>query len=86
MVIPHPLEIRKRMQAVSTGSLTTLDEIRQSLAQEHLVDIACPMTTGLFVRLVAESSREEELETRICPIAYWRTLKPKGDLNPNFPG
>ena len=22
MVIPHPLEIRKRMQAVSTGSLT----------------------------------------------------------------
>ena len=44
------------------------------------------MTTGLFVRLVAESSREEELETRICPIAYWRTLKPKGDLNPNVPG
>jgi len=66
--------------------LTTLDEIRQNLIQKHLVDIASPMTTELFIRLVAEASREEELETGVCPTPYWRTLKPKGKLNPKVPG
>lgn len=86
MVIPHPMDIRKRMQSVSTDSLTTLDELRQSLAQEHLVDIARPMTTGLFVQLVDEASSEEELKTGVCPTPYWRTLKPKGELNSKFHG
>ena len=44
------------------------------------------MTTGLFIRRVAKESREEELETGVCPTPYWRTLKPKGELNPTFPG
>ena len=44
------------------------------------------MTTGLFIRLVAKASREEELETGVSPTPYWRTLKLKGKLNPKVPG
>jgi hypothetical protein len=42
LVILHPLNIQKRLQSISTISLNTLDETRQSLAQQHRVDIATP--------------------------------------------
>lgn len=83
MVSYHSMDIRKRLQSVSTGSLTTLDPIRQSLTQEHLVDTVCPMTTGLFIRLVAEPSRKEELETGVCPTLSWRHYSPKGNSTLN---
>jgi hypothetical protein len=38
--------------------LTTVDLIRQALAQKHGVDIACPMTTGIFAWIAAHAAEE----------------------------
>ena len=70
MVIPHPREVLEIMKTVPCGELGTLDEIRQVLANNHQSDIACPMTTGMFVSLAAKAHAELSVV-----VAYWRTLK-----------
>ena len=81
MVIPHPREVLEIMKSVPYGKVRSLDEIRDKLAREHSVDIACPMTTGIFVVLAAHAYEEG---SDLVP--YWRTLKRNDELNAKFPG
>jgi hypothetical protein len=85
-VIPAPLEVDELMRQVPKGKLTTIDQIRQTLAQRHGATIACPITTGIFAWIAANAAAEAEEHgaKRITP--YWRTLKRKGELNPKYPG
>ncbi|MFY9609463.1 MAG: hypothetical protein WAU45_12715 [Blastocatellia bacterium] len=51
------------------SGLITQAEIRSKLARDNRVDSACPITTGIFVRIVSEAA-EEDLQngkTRITP-------------------
>ncbi len=86
MVVPSPLEVKEIMDSVPEGNLITIAEIRQALAKKHGVEVACPMTTGIFVWIVANAAEEERSEgaERITP--YWRTLKTGGYLNEKYPG
>ena len=81
MVIPHPREVLVIMKSIPDGKVLTLDEIRANLARKHSADIACPMTTGIFVTLAAHAYEEGS-----DPVPYWRTLKRNGELNAKFPG
>ena len=56
------------------------------LAEAAQADSACPFSTGLFIRMVAEAAEEDRRagKTRITP--YWRTIKDDGGLNEKFPG
>jgi hypothetical protein len=56
------------------------------LARKHGVNIACPITTGIFSWIAAHAADESAREgaKRITP--YWRTLKSGGELNPKYPG
>jgi hypothetical protein len=86
MVIPAPREVDALMKKVRKGRLTTIDELRAQLSRKHKVDVACPITTGIFAWISAHAANEAEQEgaTRMTP--YWRTLKAKGELNPKYPG
>jgi|TARA_B100001964_G_scaffold2418_1_gene2739 alkylated DNA nucleotide flippase Atl1 len=81
MVIPHPKEVLNIMKSIPYGRTLTLDEIRAKLAKDHNSDIACPMTTGIFVSLAAQAYEEGSVH-----VSYWRTLKRDGELNARFPG
>jgi alkylated DNA nucleotide flippase Atl1 len=85
-VIPAPREVNELMRRVPKGKLTTIDELRKALARKHGATIGCPITTGIFAWIAAHAAAEAEAEgaKRITP--YWRTLKAKGELNPNYPG
>ena len=85
VVVPAPVEVDELMRRVRKGRLTTIDEIRRSLAEKHGVTIACPMTTGIFAWIAAHAADEAEEAgaKRITP--YWRTLKSGGELNPKYP-
>src|SRR4051794_23553822 len=48
MVIPAPLAVEALMRRVRKGKLATISELRAALAKQHGVDIACPITTGMF--------------------------------------
>ena len=81
MVIPHPKEVLDIMKSIPYGKTLTLDKIRATLARDHNSDIACPMTTGIFISLAARAYEEGS-----ASVSYWRTLKRDGELNSRFPG
>jgi len=86
MVVPSPREVERLMQTVPEGRLTTAARIREFLAGKHGVDTACPLATGIFVRIVAEAAEEEALSGREKITPYWRVVQDDGSLNPKFPG
>lgn len=81
MVIPAPMEVYEIMMMVPRGKLTTINGIRERLAKKHKVEMACPLTTGIFSRIAAETAVEQG-----SPLAYWRTLKNGGEINEKYPG
>ncbi len=86
MLIPRPLDVDAVMRKVRKGKLITASRIRDEVASQSKADSACPMTTGMFIRIVAEAAEEDRRaeKKRITP--YWRTIKDNGDLNEKFPG
>ena len=86
VVIPAPREVDEIMRLVPQGKLITVNQIRELLARRHGATIGCPMTTGIFIGIVAKAA-EEALADGISDItAYWRTLRAGGDLNAKYPG
>jgi alkylated DNA nucleotide flippase Atl1 len=86
MLIPSPLDVDERIRKVPRGKLITHSQIRDSLAQAAGAACACPITTGIFVRIVAEAAAEQSSagELRITP--YWRVIRDDGRLLENLPG
>jgi hypothetical protein len=86
MFIAKPLEVDALIRMTKKGMLITVGEIRAKLARDHNADTTCPLTTGIFVRIAAETA-EEDLQNgkkRITP--YWRVVRDDGSLNEKFPG
>ena len=86
MLVPSPKEVEACIRKVREGSVTTVSQIRNFLAGKYSVDVTCPLTTGIFIRIAAEAAEEDASKgkTRITP--YWRVVKDDGSLNPKFPG
>jgi hypothetical protein len=86
MVVPAPIEVDELMRRVPKGKLVTINELRAALAKKHGVNIACPITTGIFSWIAAHAAEEAAANgaKRITP--YWRTLKSGGEVNPKYPG
>jgi hypothetical protein len=85
-VVPAPLEVDAAMKRVRRGKLTTINDIRQSLAKKHRVTMACPVSTGIFAWISAHAANEAEAAGRKRITPYWRTLKNGGELNAKYPG
>src|SRR6185436_6600525 len=85
-VIPAPMEVNDLMRRVPKGKLTTIDELRKTLARRHRATIACPITTGIFSWIAAHAAAEAEAEGKKRTTSYWRTLKAGGEINPKYPG
>jgi alkylated DNA nucleotide flippase Atl1 len=86
MVIPAPREVDEIMRAVPKGKITTINDIRAALARKHNVNIACPITTGIFAWIAAHAAAEAQAEGKKRITPWWRTLKTGGELNPKYPG
>src|SRR5580700_7727319 len=85
-VIPAPKEVDELMRRVPKGKLTTIDELRKTLARRHGATIACPITTGIFAWIAAHAAAEAEAAKEKNTTPFWRTLKTGGELNPKYPG
>jgi len=85
MLIPRPLDVDALVREVPRGKLVTVNQIRARLAAEHGADVTCPMTTGIFLRISAETAEEDRRagKSRITP--YWRVLREGGRLNEKYP-
>jgi alkylated DNA nucleotide flippase Atl1 len=86
MLIPTPKLVDGIVRQVPRGRLVTVGEIRRRLAADFSADVTCPLTTGIFIRIVAEASEEDRANGRKRVAPYWRIIKDDASLNPKFPG
>ena len=82
MFISTPQIIDDYVNHIPFGKSTDLATMRNDLAIEYQVDKTCPVTTGIFLRIVSEASLEElnagkDIE-KVTP--FWRIVNPKSKL------
>lgn len=82
LLISTPIEIDAYIRAIPSGETRTVHTLRADLAQRHKADTTCPMTTGIFARIVAEKALEDlaagQKETDVAP--FWRLIDPASPL------
>ena len=85
MLVPTPLLVAKALRKVPAGRLITAAQLRARLARQAGVDLTCPMTTGIFLNILAGATEEALAEGRRPVAPYWRVVDDQGRLPPKFP-
>ena len=79
MLIATPLIVDEYIKHIPEGHAGTLQQMRTDLAAEYNAGYTCPLTSGIFLRIVAEAAYEQYLEgkplSKITP--FWRMIDSK---------
>jgi len=82
MFIATPKLIDAYIQQIGIGKRIDIKTLRKDLAIEHNADYTCPVTTGIFLRIVAEANYEKLQQgipiEEITP--FWRVIEPNSAL------
>lgn len=82
MFIATPQIIDAYVKHIPFGKSTELSTMRNDLAIEYHADKTCPVTTGIFLRIISEASFEELKAGKdvgdVTP--FWRIVNPKSKL------
>ncbi len=86
MYISNPRTIDAYIRNIPKGKSVDIKTMRNDLAIEHDAEVTCPVTTGIFLRIVAEAANEQLQQgkalNKITPI--WRVINPKMTLAAKF--
>ena len=82
MLITSPPIIDEYVKSINYGKFVEPIKMRDDLAKQYQADKTCPVTTGIFLRIISEASYEEydngiDLDA-ITP--FWRIVDPKSKL------
>lgn len=86
MLIASPLTIEAVVKKIRKGKVMTMGALRHTLALQHGADYTCPLTTGIFLRIVAEAAEEENAAGKRNATPYWRVVRDDGSLLDKLPG
>jgi hypothetical protein len=82
MFIATPKIIDTYIKQIDKGKKVTPQTIRKDLAIENKADYTCPVSTGIFLRIVAEAAYEKFAATKsirgVTP--FWRVVEPNSAL------
>lgn len=86
MLIATPKIVEDYVRQIPTGKDVPLSRLRKDLALEFGAEYTCPVTTGIFLRIVSEAAHEQ-LESgkslkQVTP--FWRVVNEKSPLNKKF--
>jgi hypothetical protein len=59
LLISSPIEIDQFIRSIPKGNKIEPSVMRQTLALRHGADATCPVSTGIFLRIVTEAAIEE---------------------------
>lgn len=83
MFIATPKIIENYIRQIPKGKKVSIQTMRKDLAVENSADYTCPVTTGIFLRIVAEANFEKYNQTNslrgITP--FWRVIEPNSTLS-----
>ncbi len=78
MLIATPKIVDDYIKKIPKGTFLSTSTIRKDLAAQFNADYTCPLTTGIFIRIVAEAAYEAYLNgmdiDAITP--FWRVIAP----------
>ncbi len=86
VLVPTPMMVDELVRTVPRRKLITVGQIRQRLALSFQAESTCPLTTGIFLRIISEAAEEHRQAGKKQITPYWRVVKDDGSLNPKFPG
>ncbi|MBL8059138.1 MAG: hypothetical protein JNK63_00310 [Chthonomonas sp.] len=82
LLIPTPLMVDAYMRAIPRGEARSLVQMRETFAHESGADATCPLTSGIFLRIVAEAAHEEmslgKSQAEVAP--FWRMIDAKAPV------
>jgi hypothetical protein len=82
MLIPSPKLIDDFIRKIPKGKQVDMAQMRSQLATLHRAEVSCPVTTGIFLRIVVEAANEAHEKgvamSAITPV--WRVIDPKAAL------
>lgn len=83
MFIATPQIIDNYIKKIPKGKNVTVQTMRKDLAIENRADYTCPVTTGIFLRIVAEANFEKFIQANslkgVTP--FWRVVEPNSTLS-----
>lgn len=85
MLVRTPLLVARALRRVAAGRLITPAQLRTRLARAAGADFTCPMTTGIFLNIIAGATEEALAEGKPAGAPYWRVVDERGRLPPKFP-
>ena len=82
MLIANTKIFDEFINKIPSGNFVEIKELRDILAKQFDCDVTCPLTTGIFIRIVSEAAYEEYKTGKslegITP--FWRSVDPKSNL------
>jgi hypothetical protein len=82
MYISTPKEIDAYVRNIPYGHAVSVVQMRGDLAKQHGADFTCPLTTGIFLRIVAEAAFENIDTAGVIGVTpFWRVIEPKSNLS-----
>ncbi len=82
MLIATPQLIDQYIREIGFGKRIDIKTLRKDLALDHHADYTCPVSTGIFLRIVAEANFEKFQKG--APIEditpFWRVIAPNSTL------
>lgn len=83
MLIATPKIVDAYVRQIPKGKSSSLATMRKDLAAEYGADYTCPVTSGIFLRIVAEAAHKQ-IEKGLAvskATPFWRIVDPKSPLN-----
>jgi len=75
--ISCPVEVVEELKDIAPGSIISIQAFRRRLAEKNNCDATCPVSTSIFLRIVAEHTWEEFSRTGstedLAP--FWRVVE-----------
>lgn len=80
MLVVTPRAVDAVVADIPSGTVVSADALRRTLAQRYGAEYACPVTTGISLRVVAERAfiRLQNGENDVTP--FWRAIAPNSPL------
>lgn len=79
MLIATPEIVEEYVNNIPEGTNVSIKQMREDLAAEHHAEYTCPVTSGIFLRIVAENAYEQlqqgKSKDEIAP--FWRMIDMK---------
>jgi len=77
MLVPTPLLVDQYIRQIPEGHFTDPLTLRKDLAAGFGAEVTCPLTTGIFIRIVAEAAYEAyDSGTPVAEITpFWRCVQ-----------